>query len=118
MLTQLPYPPTNDNREWLELWIKEYYGDSTFNTCEHQQLPLLEGPPVWIRVVANTTPVAVHTPIAVPLHWQEKVKSNLDRDVTLGIIEPVPVGELLTWCSRMVISRKKNGHPCCCVDYQ
>ena len=26
-----------------------------------------------------------HTPIPVPLHWQEEVKAGLDRDVNLGV---------------------------------
>ena len=44
-------------------------------------------------------------------------KADLDRDIALGVIEPVPVGELMTSCSRMVIARKKSGGPRRCVDY-
>ena len=46
---------------------------------------------------------------SVPLHWQEDVKANLDRDVRLGVLEPVPTREPVTWCHRMVICAKKNG---------
>jgi hypothetical protein len=49
-------------RERLEQWINEYYRDNTFNTCEHQLLLLMEGPWVWIKVVADTMPMAIHTP--------------------------------------------------------
>ena len=42
----------------------------------------------------------------------------LDRDVELGIIEKVPVGEAVEWCSRMVTVRKKDGSPRITVDYQ
>ena len=38
-------------------------------------------------------------------------KAGLDRDVPLGVLEPVPVGEPVTWCHRMVICAKKNGQP-------
>jgi len=37
----------------------------------------------------EATPKAHHTPIPVPLHWQDKIKAGLDEDVRLGVIEPV-----------------------------
>ena len=115
---KIPFPPKEENREKIEKWILEYYADSSFNTCEHQTLPLMEGPPVRIMVSDDMVPTVVHTPIAVPLYWQEKVKSDIDRDVALGVIEPVPIGEPVTHCARMVITRKKDGNPRRCVDYQ
>ncbi|MEE4247997.1 MAG: reverse transcriptase family protein, partial [Kangiellaceae bacterium] len=66
----------------------------------------------------DATPVACHTPIPVPLHWQESVKAGLDQDVQLGVLEPVPVGEPMTWCHRMVVCAKKNGEPRRTVDLQ
>ena len=50
------------------------------------------------------------TLIPVPLHWED-VQVGLDQDVSLGVLEPVPVGEPVTWCHRMVICAKKNGKP-------
>ena len=61
---------------------------------------------------------AYHTPISVPLHWQEDVKAGLDRDVRLGVLEQVPLGEPVTWCHRMVICAKKNGKPRRTIDFQ
>ena len=49
-----------------------------------------------LMVDTNATPVAHHTPVPVPLHWQDEVKSGLDQDVRLGVIEPVPIGEPVT----------------------
>ena len=46
-------------------------------------------------------PVTHHTPVPVPLHWQEDMKAGLVHDVSLGILEPAPVGEPVTWCHRM-----------------
>jgi hypothetical protein len=80
--TELLFPLMEENRDRLEKCLIMYYRDSTSNTCKHQLLPLMEGPPVCIKVAADTEPVAVHTPIAIPFHWQEKVKSDLDRDIT------------------------------------
>ena len=116
--TSVPLPPIDNNRGKLEEWIRDYYKGSTFNVCEHQPLPLMEGPPVRIMVDPNPSPVTIHTPISVPLHWQKQVKADLDRNIALGVIEPVPVGEPMTWCSRMVITMKKSGGPRRCVDYQ
>ena len=71
-----------------------------------------------LMVEKNATPVAHHTPVPVPIHWQEQVKADIDRDVSLGVLEPVPVGEPVTWCHRMVICAKKNGKPRRTVDFQ
>ena len=116
--TALPFPITETNRELLQDWLLNYYKSSTFNTCEHQQLPLMDGPPMRLMVDPDAKPVAHHTPIPVPLHWQETVKAGLDQDVALGILEPVPVGEPVTWCHRMVVCPKKNGKPRRTVDFQ
>ena len=54
----------------------------------------------------------------MPLHWQAEVKEALYRDEQLGVIEPVPVGDPVTWCHRMVVVSKKTGKPRRCVDLQ
>ncbi len=114
----IPFPATEANVEKLKQWLLQHYAASTFNVCPHSQLPLMTGPPLALMVDPDATPVAVHSPIPVPLHWQDKVKAGLDRDVSLGVIEPVPVGNPVTWCHRMVVCRKKNGQPRRTVDLQ
>ncbi|CAB3996762.1 Hypothetical predicted protein [Paramuricea clavata] len=116
--TQLPLPATEANRARLENWLLDYYHSSTFNTCEHQPLPLMEGEQMRLMIDPNAEPKAHHTPIPVPLHWQSEVKAGLDQDVALGVLEPVPVGEPVTWCHRMVVCAKKNGKPRRTVDFQ
>ena len=76
------------------------------------------GPPTRLMVDPSAEPVAHHTPVPVPLHWQDEVKAGLDQDVRLGVLEPVPVGEPVTWCHRMVVCAKKNGKPRRTVDLQ
>lgn len=78
----------------------------------------MDGPPMRLMIDSTATPTAYHTPIPVPLHWQEEVKAGLDRDVRLGVIEPVPIGEPVTWCHRMVICAKKTGKPRRTIDFQ
>jgi len=43
-------------------------------------------------------------------YWQYEVKADLDRDVRLGVMEPVPVGESVTWCHRMVVVQRTHTH--------
>lgn len=78
----------------------------------------MTGKPLDIVFKEGTEPVAVHMPITIPHHWKSQVKVGLDRDVALGIIEPVPMGTPTHWCSRMVVTPKKDGSPRCMVDLQ
>ena len=71
-----------------------------------------------LMIDPKAKPTAYHSPIPVPIHWQDDVKAGLDRDVRLGVLEPVPVGEPVTWCHRMVICAKKNGKPRRTTDFQ
>ena len=59
-----------------------------------------------------------HTPVPIPLHWEDKVYRDIQRDVALGMIEPVPVNTPVTWCHRMVVVPKHNGEPRRTVDMQ
>lgn len=88
----MPFPATNEYRDALEQWIKNFYASSAFNTCTHQKLQEMSGEPLRITFYDDHTPTAVHKPIPIPHHWKEEVKRQLDSDVALGIIEPVPAG--------------------------
>jgi len=116
--SSIPFPATEENREKIQQFLLEYYSSSTFNICEHQILPMMDVPPLRLMVDKNSKPVAAHKPIPVPLHWRDKIKDGLDRDVRLGVIEPVPIGEPVTWCHRMVVCAKKDGTPRRTVDFQ
>ena len=71
--TRLPFTASEDNRVKLEKWLLEYYGSSTFNVCEHQPLPMMSDPPMQLMVDSSARPVAHHTPIPVPIHWEDDV---------------------------------------------
>ena len=72
--------------------------------------------PVEIHVDPSAEPKACHTPANVPLHWQTRVYEDLLRDEALGVIERVPYGEPVTWCHRIVVTRKHDGSPRRTVD--
>ncbi len=107
-----------ENREKIEKWLLDYYGSSTFNVCEHQPLPMMSGKPMNIHFRNDAKAKAFHSPIPVPHHWKKQVKADIDRDVRLGIIEPVPPGTPTVWCSRMVIAAKHDGTPRRTIDLQ
>ena len=52
----------------------------------------MTGRPLDITFTQEAKALAVHTPILVPHHWKKRVKEDLDRGATLGIIELVPTG--------------------------
>ena len=85
--TTLPMPATEANRETLQKHLLRIYAQSTFNTCPHQPLPRMTGPPLRLMLDEDATPVAHHTPIPVAIHWQDEVKAGLDQDVRLGVLE-------------------------------
>ena len=118
MPQELPYPSTNENRAKLEQWHLSHFPCSAFNTCEHQTLPEMTGQPLTAHFRPDAQGKVFHTPIPVPHHWKSAVKSDLDRDVQLGTIEPVPQGVPTKWCARMVVVPKKDGTPRRTVDLQ
>ena len=87
--THLPdgIPATNEHVPALKQWLLDYYAASTFNNCEHQHLPMMKCEPLQLHVDPNAKPVAVHKPALVPIHWQDKVFNDLERDVKLGVLE-------------------------------
>ena len=114
----LENPIENYSVDELKSIILNHYRSSAFNTCQHQPLPLMHGPPMELHVDSEVTPIPVHQPSKVPAHYEEKVKSDLDRDVALGVLEKIPPNTPVTWCHRMVITRKHNGDPRRTIDLQ
>ena len=109
---------TEEDVDKLKSWLLEHYKSSTFNVCEHQRLPVMTGEPLQLHVDPDATPVAVHKPTLVPIHWRAAVKEGLDRDVELGVLEKVDINRPVTYCSQMVLTCKHDGSPSHTVDLQ
>ena len=122
--TTAPDPPTLDRDiksysvEELKQIILKHYRSSTFNTCTHQPLPMMHGPPLELHVDPAAKPHVCHTPAPVPAHWDKQVRADLERDVALGVLERVEPNTPVTWCHRMVLQRKHNRDPRQTVDLQ
>ena len=65
--------------------------------------------PLQLHVDLSAKPFAVHKPATIPVHWQEKVKNDLERDCRLGVLEKVSPNTPASWCSRMVVTAKADG---------
>ena len=63
------------------------------------------------HVDPQATLSVIHTPVPVPLHWQDSVKEQLEDDIHLRVLEKMPIGEPSEWCHRMVLARKADGMP-------
>ena len=100
----------------MKEWLLQQFASSTFNQCLSQVLPVMSGPPLKIHLDPSASPRYVSTLSAVSLRWQERVKADLNRDVRIGVIEPVL--EPSKWCHRMVVVRKHDGTPCRYVNLQ
>ena len=61
--------------------------------------------PVKITIHKDANPV-FEKGGTVPVHLEADVKAGLDRDVSLGIIEKLPVNTPTEWCARMVLVEK------------
>ena len=100
----------------MKTWLLDYFKSSTFNRCPHQSLPMISADPIKIHIDPEATPKAVYTAATVPIHWRDEIKKQLDQDVALGVIEPVPVGTPTTWQARMQVVAKQDGTPRRTVD--
>ena len=72
------------------------------------------GEPYEIKLRPNYSPHAIFTPRRVPLPLREKVRHELERMESLGIISKVE--EPTSWCAGIVAVPKKDGSVRICVD--
>ena len=114
---KIPLPPTEGNIESLEQWLLQSFSSSTFNT-KAKPLPTMAGELQHIHLIDGATPVAAHTPIPIPHHWEVQIKHQLDEDVEKGILRKVLPGTPVDWCMRMVCVPKPDGTPRRTVDFQ
>lgn len=113
---QLPFSCVPGNNEKMKAWLLQHFMSSTFNTCPHRALPCMTGPPIEIHLDPAAKPRTSYKAAPVPAHWHQRVHEDILRDEALGVLERVPYGEAMTWCHRMVITRKHDGSPRRTVD--
>ena len=56
-------PATEEYVPKLKQYLLDYYSSSTFNTCEHQPLTMMEGPPMCLMIDPKLKPMAHHSPM-------------------------------------------------------
>ena len=52
----LPFKPVSSNIDKMNRWLLNYFSKSTFNTCPHQPLGQMVGPPIMIHVDPSAKP--------------------------------------------------------------
>ena len=98
MPEDIPLELIPSNIDDLNKWIIDYFLTSALNVCERQALHFMDkSPPLKLSVDDFVTQTAVTKASSIPLHWLETIKAELDRDVALGVIEPVPTNTPSTW---------------------
>ena len=107
--TALQFTDTEENIPKLKQYLIEKFEDTVFS--RGTTFRSMNCPPAHIHLKDDAKPHAVHTPYSIPIHWRDEVKRLLDRDVEDGIIEPVPIGDPVVWCSPMVVTAKSDGNP-------
>ena len=56
-----------------------------------QHLPRMKGsPPLEFQVDKSIKPTVISRPAVIPANWKDQVKAEIDRDVAMGVLEPVP----------------------------
>ena len=88
---------------------------SAFNNCRNQKLKMM---PLQLFVDPKVKPVAIKKAAVIPIHLEEAVKADLDRDVCLGILMKVDVNSPVKWLSHMIVTLKKDGTPRWIIDYK
>ena len=73
-------------------------------------------PPLRILLKEGAEPYAIHKPATIPMHWYDKVRDDLKRDIALGVLKRVPQNTPVTWCALMHVVGKKTGEPRRVVD--
>ena len=79
-------------------------------------LGTFKGDSYAIQLKPDAKPFALYTPRNVPIPLRKKVKEELSRMQTLGVISPVK--EPTQWCAGMVVVPKPSGAVRICVDYR
>ena len=109
--------PTEEDIPKLREYLIKCFSGTVFNN--NKPFPKLSTPPARIHLRDNyIIPKPAFQPAMVAEHWADSVKRSIDKDVAAGILLKVPFNEPTTWCSRMVVVKKKDGSPRRTVDYQ
>ena len=113
---ELPLPAKVRNIPRMRRRLLAMFAGSTFNKCPHQPSLVTKDHPLTLRIERDAKPTTHHTPYIIPTRWKNKVRSDLNSDERLGIIEKVPEEIPTTWQHRLEVVANPNGEPWGVVD--
>ena len=70
----------------------------------------MDSPPMRLMINPDVTPTTYHSPLPVPVPWKDAIKDNLDKDVRLDVLEPVPIRDsyLIGELKRQTVSQLQS----------
>ena len=96
----------------------DYFGGSTFNTCQHEPSPLMKTEPIRIHIDPDAVPKPAFTAATVPIHYREPVSEQIKQDLDRKVIERVEPGVPTIWQARMHVVAKPDGTPRRTIDFK
>ena len=100
----VPFSAVEENIPKLRAYLIEKFTNTVFNRSS--PFRSMNCIPAHIHLKEDAKPHATHNPFSIPIHWREEVKRKLDKDVEDGVIEPVPIGDPVKWCSHGLLHSK------------
>ena len=101
---------TEDIKSKMESEILEEFKATALNICETQEIKGMTGKGLIIELKPGAKPTKHMRPVPVPLNLSATAKADLDRDVRLGILEPVPQTTNTDWvCQMLAVPKKGDG---------
>jgi hypothetical protein len=88
--------------------LKNFVG-SAFNICKTQTLKRMKIQPMTVELKDKAHPVNIDKAYLTLINLKDECKHELEVVVALGIIEPVPTGKIMKWCTPMLAVPKKLG---------
>ena len=90
--------------------IIEVFKGTAFNVCESQQLQLLKGTKMGVKINPDATPKRMMRPIPCPINLREKSKEGFAGRGEIKKIEPVQQnGAQPSWISPALFVLKSSG---------
>ena len=109
--------PSMSPAEAKAFFLKEFSDvfKSSKDFQDGQLFKPMRSKPMKIHLKPDAKPFAIHAPRAIPIAWRDKVKAELDRLTSQGIITPV-TDEVTPWVHALVTVPKRDGSVRVTVD--
>ena len=92
----------------LKKHLVDSFRNTAFNKTFRGTFPKMTGPPMHIHLKKDAKPKAVFKYIPVPMHMKKPAYQSLMHDVKYRVVEPVPMGEPVEYCTQELVVPKNT----------